>query len=134
MELEWRAGLGTVLLQTKVLNPCHSLYQALGFSAEGSGFPGLSPVQNKQITHGCFATLFCCPPQLPALPTASTGCQLEDSKVRSPSEGLASSVPAWCELDGWRKVFKTLGKRVFLCTTFPGGSESAALSCHCLLF
>lgn len=37
-------------------------------------------------------------------------CQLEAPMVRSCSAGLASSVPLWCELGGWRKVFKTLGK------------------------
>lgn len=122
------AGLETAWLQAKAPNRCYSVYQTLDFSAEGSDFPGLSPRQNKQINHSCFATLFCCPPQLPALPTASTDCQLEDSEVRSPGEGPASSVPGWCELDGWRKMFKTLGKTVFLWAAFPGGSKPLLFS------
>lgn len=73
------------------LGPCHSMYQTLDFSAKGLGFQGSHLDKISKLS--CFATLFCCPPQLPALPTACTDCQLEDSEVRSPREGLASSVP-----------------------------------------
>lgn len=67
------------------------MYQTLDFSAKGLGFQGSHLDKISKLS--CFATLFCCPPQLPALPTACTDCQLEDSEVRSPREGLASSVP-----------------------------------------
>lgn len=49
--------------------------------------------------------------------------QLEAAVVRSHSAGLASSVPVWYELGGWRKVFKTLEKTVFCWLPFQGSQE-----------
>lgn len=85
--------LVTALLQTKALNPCHRLYQTLDFSAQCSGFPGLLPRQNKQITHRCFATLFCSAYSKHWLPAGRFWGQ--ESQWRS---GIFSACMVW---SGW---------------------------------